>query len=104
MLSITLNVVQITIIKSMQLQLECNGTKIKQQICCTCKQQFDVKQARVILYDDQEQQYGELCSQCLHHGYDWIKQQFEQFRQFSKVARIDQKKRNQPKQNVTVSA
>ncbi|NDJ18167.1 hypothetical protein [Myxacorys almedinensis] len=61
----------------MQLQIECNTSKHGSQVCCVCSHRFALGQAKVILCDDQGAAYGEVCSACLHNGFDWIKQEFE---------------------------
>ena len=61
----------------MQLQIECSNLAFKKRQCLICKQSFIVKEARVILCDEQGEGYGELCSLCISKGFGWIQQRFD---------------------------
>ncbi len=65
----------------MQLQVECNSLCSKQQLCWICNQTFKMREARVIVCDDQENSYGEICPQCLSRGFNWLEKQFQQLRE-----------------------
>lgn len=70
----------------MQLQIECNSLKQGSQVCCVCSQLFELGQAKIILCDAQGVARGEVCSSCLHKGFDWIKQEFEHSNALRKIA------------------
>lgn len=65
-------------IEIMQLQIECNRSSLKNQCCCLCKQQFELREARVIACNEQGEGYGEVCPDCIAKGYTWIKNRFQQ--------------------------
>jgi hypothetical protein len=69
----------------MQLQIECNHTPSQKQRCLTCNQIFEVKEAEVIVCDDQGKPCGEVCPQCLKRGYQWLSHRFDQINQLKKV-------------------
>lgn len=52
----------------MQLQIECNESAPRQHRCMLCDQRFELKQARVIVYNNSEDSCGELCPQCISMG------------------------------------
>ena len=56
----------------MQLQIECNQIPLQLKPCCLCKQPFELAEAIVIIYDDQGENHGEVCSRCLSKGFDWL--------------------------------
>jgi len=57
----------------MQLQVECNS--LSKQQPAGFNQSFEMSE-RVIVCDDQGDSYGEVCSQCLSMGFNWIKISF----------------------------
>jgi len=62
----------------MQLQIECRSSSLKGSTCYTCDQSFEVKEARVIVCDDQGVGCGEVCSECIRRGFGWINDRFSQ--------------------------
>ena len=61
----------------MQLQIEFNSLSLERQQCCICKQQFEMKEARVIVCSEKNEGYGEVCSHCIGKGFTWIENQFQ---------------------------
>jgi hypothetical protein len=63
----------------MQLQVECNRLSSQQSRSCQiCDQSIEMREARVILCDDQGTNCGEVCSQCIGMGFDWLNYRFQQ--------------------------
>lgn len=60
----------------MQFQIECHPIK-DYQTCLTCNDQFEMKQARVIVCDEKGDSYGDICPQCIAMGFDWIGRQIQ---------------------------
>lgn len=65
----------------MQLQIECNDAPRQKQLCLICDQQFQRREAKVIICNDQGKNYGEVCSLCLKEGFGWISDRFNQLNQ-----------------------
>jgi hypothetical protein len=61
----------------MQFQIECNSLK-KKQICLTCHEQFEMREARVIVCSEQGDSYGDICPQCVAMGFNWVGRQLKQ--------------------------
>ena len=61
----------------MQFQIECNPLK-DYQTCLTCNDQFEMKQARVIVCDEKGDSYGDICPQCIAMGFNWIGRQIQE--------------------------
>lgn len=61
----------------MQLQVECQGLQGTWQTCWICNHAFKIKEARVIVCSDEGINYGEVCPQCVHHGFDWLSERFD---------------------------
>ncbi|RUR84467.1 hypothetical protein ACF3DV_19360 [Chlorogloeopsis fritschii PCC 9212] len=64
----------------MQFQIECNS-KNNSQKCLICHQHFQMNAARLIVYNDQGDSYGDICPQCIARGGNWIKIQLHAFSQ-----------------------
>ncbi|MFN6561271.1 MAG: hypothetical protein RMY28_015965 [Nostoc sp. ChiSLP01] len=64
----------------MKFQIECNADTIS-QICLICQQNFQTNAARLIVCNDQGEGYGDLCSQCIAQGGNWIQYQLQKFSQ-----------------------
>ena len=62
----------------MKFQIECN-TGIISQVCLICQESFQMHEARLIVYNDQGDTYGDICHHCIVRGGDWIKFQLQQF-------------------------
>jgi DnaJ-class molecular chaperone len=60
----------------MQLQIECSQS-FEQRLCITCHQLFVMKQARVIVCNEQGKLQGDVCPTCLGKGFQWLNHQFE---------------------------
>lgn len=65
----------------MQLQIECNSIPLQQNKCWICNQIFKPTEAKIIVCNDQGNDYGEVCPQCLEKGFDWLSDRFEQLNQ-----------------------
>ncbi len=65
----------------MQLQIECNREPFKQKSCLICNQLFEMTEARIIVCNDQGNDYGEVCPKCLRKGFSWLSDRFEQLSQ-----------------------
>jgi len=76
----------------MQLQIECNSSPFKQQLCYLCTHSFESKEAQVIICNDQGTECGEVCPGCIGQGFSWIKNQFEQLNQPQKTPRTHRRK------------
>jgi hypothetical protein len=61
----------------MQLQVECQGSQGSWQTCWICNRAFKIREARVIVCSDEGINYGEVCPQCVHQGFDWLSERFE---------------------------
>jgi hypothetical protein len=61
----------------MQLQIECNQVPFQQQPCLICNRLFEMTEAKIIVCNNQGNDYGEVCPQCLSRGFDWLSAQFE---------------------------
>lgn len=62
----------------MQLQIEYNNCSFKEQICYLCKQQFEMKEARVIVCNKHGEGLGEVCPHCISKGFIWMEKRFQQ--------------------------
>jgi hypothetical protein len=62
----------------MQLQVEYNYSPSQKQQCIICKRQYNSAEAKVIVCNNQSIPCGEVCSECLSHGFNWISDRFEQ--------------------------
>ncbi|MES1022541.1 hypothetical protein ABN584_06535 [Gloeocapsa sp. BRSZ] len=60
----------------MQFQIECN-TLTNYQACFICHKQFQLKEARLIICNDQGDGYGDICPQCMAMGAFWIGNQLK---------------------------
>jgi hypothetical protein len=70
---------------SMQFQIECNTLK-NNQMCLTCNQLFQAREARLIVCSEKGDGYGDVCPECIGRGAHWIKSQLQEFsRKFSEV-------------------
>lgn len=65
----------------MQFQIECNSFLKNNQTCLTCKELFEMREARVIVCNERGDSYGDICPQCMALGFDWIGSQLEQLNQ-----------------------
>lgn len=72
----------------MQLQIECNKMPLQQQSCWLCKQPIEGTEARVIVCDDQGKTYGDVCTQCLNQGFNWLSDRFDQLNRPMKLIPI----------------
>lgn len=61
----------------MKYQIECNSLN-KHQTCLVCNQQFQMREVRLIVCNDQGDSYGEVCPDCTAKGGHWIDNQLEQ--------------------------
>jgi hypothetical protein len=61
----------------MKFQIECNSLK-NNQICLTCNEQFQMREARVIVCNDRGDSYGDVCPECIAMGYNWIGSKLQQ--------------------------
>jgi hypothetical protein len=61
----------------MQLQIECNSSCEEQQLCWVCELPFKLKEARIIICDNQGTKYGDVCPDCLGKGFNWLSDRFE---------------------------
>ncbi|MDZ8107558.1 MAG: hypothetical protein RM338_18325 [Nostoc sp. DedQUE12a] len=64
----------------MKLQIECNLVQIS-KICLICQEHFQTHEARLIVCNDQGEDYGDLCYQCIAKGGNWVQYQLQQFSQ-----------------------
>jgi predicted amidophosphoribosyltransferase len=71
----------------MQLQIECRSSSLNRSVCCLCDQSFEVKEARVIVCDEQGTSCGEVCCECIHKGFGWLNDRFSQLNAPMKSAR-----------------
>jgi predicted amidophosphoribosyltransferase len=62
----------------MQFQIECKNLT-NSQFCVVCNQQFQTKDARLIVCSSQGDSYGDVCPECVSRGANWIKSQLHQF-------------------------
>lgn len=62
----------------MQFQIECNSFFKTHQTCLTCDEQFELKEARLIVCNEQGDSYGDICPQCIAMGSNWIGRQLQQ--------------------------
>ena len=62
----------------MQFQIECNRIFKKHQMCLTCHEQFEMREARVIVCNEQGDSYGDICPQCVAMGFKWIGSKLQQ--------------------------
>ncbi len=62
----------------MQLQIEYNNCSLKDQLCYLCKQQFEIKEARVIVCNKHNEGCGEVCPRCIAKGFNWMEKRFQQ--------------------------
>ncbi len=62
----------------MQFQIECNSLLKNHQMCVTCNKQFEMKEARVIVCNEQGDSVGELCPKCIRMGFHWLGSQLQQ--------------------------
>lgn len=69
----------------MQLQIECNQIPLQQQSCLICKQLFQITEAKVLACSNQGDCYGEVCPNCLHQGFGWLSDRFDQLNQPKKA-------------------
>jgi predicted amidophosphoribosyltransferase len=69
----------------MQLQIECNRSLRKQKLCLICSQSFEMTEAKIIVCNDQGNNYGEVCPECLKKGFVWLSDRFEQLNQPKKI-------------------
>lgn len=72
----------------MQLQIEYNRCSLKDQSCYLCKQQFEMKEARVIVCSDRTEEYGEVCPHCIAKGFTWMENRFQQLSYSNLSARV----------------
>lgn len=56
----------------MQLQVECNRTPGKSEICLVCNTPFVIEEAQIILCSDQGRSWGDVCITCVNQGLNWI--------------------------------
>jgi hypothetical protein len=61
----------------MRFQLECNNLN-KEQICLICNKQFQMREARLIICNNQGDSYGDVCPDCIAMGAKWIANQLQQ--------------------------
>jgi acetylglutamate synthase len=61
----------------MQLQVEYNYSPSQKQQCIICNRQYKSAEAKVIVCNNQGISSGEVCSECLAHGFNWISDRFE---------------------------
>ncbi|MBW4490383.1 MAG: hypothetical protein KME12_21605 [Trichocoleus desertorum ATA4-8-CV12] len=61
----------------MQLQIEPNKFPSKSSLCQLCGQSFAMKDAQVLVCNEQGKSHGQVCSSCIGRGFNWIQQQFE---------------------------
>lgn len=66
--------------KRMKFQIECNKFP-NSQSCLTCRQQFQMKEARLIICNDQGEIYGDVCPECIARGATWIGNRLQQSNQ-----------------------
>ena len=59
----------------MQLRIEINTEKLPNQNCVLCHTIFDSSVARVILCNDKNLEYGDICPCCIHQGPNWMQRQ-----------------------------
>lgn len=62
----------------MRFQIECNKMPISQN-CLICRQQFRMKEARLIICNDEGDSYGDVCPECMARGANWINSRLQQF-------------------------
>jgi hypothetical protein len=74
----------------MQLQIECNNIPFQQKSCWICNQPFETREAKVVICNDQGNDYGEVCPECLEMGFYWLSNRFEQLNQPRKRIAIRQ--------------
>jgi predicted amidophosphoribosyltransferase len=65
----------------MQFQIECNSFLKNNQTCLTCNEQFEMKEARVIVCNEQGYSYGDICPECIRRGSNWLGSQLQQLNQ-----------------------
>ena len=70
----------------MQLQIEYNRCSQLDSCCYLCKQQFEMKEARVIVCDDRAEGYGEVCPDCIAKGFTWMENRFQQLSYHSNLS------------------
>lgn len=62
----------------MQFQIECNRFLKNHQTCLTCDELFEMREARVIVCNEQGYSYGDICPQCIRMGSNWLGSQLQQ--------------------------
>jgi uncharacterized protein CbrC (UPF0167 family) len=62
----------------MQFQIECNSFFRDFQTCLICNQQFEMKEARVIVCNEEGDSYGDICPHCIVMGSNWIGSKLQQ--------------------------
>lgn len=72
----------------MQLQIEYNRCSQKDQSCYLCKQQFEIKEAKVIVCSDRGEGYGEACPDCIAKGFTWMENRFQQLSYYNLSTRV----------------
>jgi hypothetical protein len=61
----------------MQLQIEYNKFPSKKSRCQLCGQSFAMKEAQVLVCNEQGESHGQVCASCIGRGFNWLQQQFE---------------------------
>jgi predicted amidophosphoribosyltransferase len=61
----------------MQFQIECNRLLKNYQTCLTCQEPFEMREARVIVCNEQGDSYGDICPHCIAMGFNWIGNQLQ---------------------------
>ncbi len=61
----------------MQFQIECNSFSKNDQACLICNEGFEMKEARVIVCNEQGDSYGDICPECIAMGINWIGSQLQ---------------------------
>lgn len=61
----------------MKFQIECNRLP-NAQSCLICHQQFQMREARLIICNDQGDSYGDACPDCIARGATWIGSHLQQ--------------------------
>ena len=70
----------------MQLQIEYNRCSQLDSCCYLCKQQFEMKEARVIVCCDRAEGYGEVCPDCIAKGFTWMENRFQKLSYYSNLS------------------
>ncbi|HAG84699.1 MAG TPA: hypothetical protein DCL61_26995 [Cyanobacteria bacterium UBA12227] len=65
----------------MQFQIECNSLLKNYQTCLTCREPFEMREARVIVCNERGDSYGDICPQCIAMGFNWIGNQLQHLSQ-----------------------